>query len=221
MERVYGHNLRHLALYYDKSRSTWQVVFRQIWSILQKTREQLVEEEESPTFWTKVVRRVTDRTNNSLGTFYEDLQRALDRCPGTTPYHGDLHLSNMFWCVPGSYLKVVDPRGEYWGHWLYDVAKLCHSVLYRYDYIDEGLYTIGSDGSPTFYDRSDEEIRRVFNDEILANLTETESEAVRLLTAALFASMCPLHDNKEHCQLFLRTYKDIYQEKPLGELRVG
>lgn len=211
MERMYGHNLRDLALYYDKSYRTWADIFTECWRILENERT----ETSGGNYWPEFIARVRQRTDGRLAPLYDILTEILAPYGGRTAYHGDLHFSNMFWCTPGQYLKVVDPRGEYYGHWLYDVAKLHHSVVGRYDYIDEGMYII-RDGVVTYYEKGQEEIERAFEDKIWDNLTPGQQTAVTMISSCLFASMIPLHDNEEHQMLFRSEFERLYKKKPPG-----
>lgn len=211
MERIYGHNLRDLALYYDKSHQTWSTIFAQCWNLLKQERTETSDGD----YWQEFLSRLRQRTGGGNSLFWDDIRKVTANHKGKTSYHGDLHFSNMFWCTPGQYLKVVDPRGEYYGHWLYDVAKLCHSVFGRYDYIDEGLYTIQGD-EVKFYDSGHEEIEKAFVERVWCNLLPSEQDTVSIVTACLFLSMVPLHDDEEHKVLFRKEFERLYKKKPPG-----
>lgn len=221
MERLYGHNLRYLALYYDKSYDTWSKVFRCAQDFIGRCRLTTLGFEQSENnFWSSVVTRVGKRIHGVLPekdsvTLPLKLRQAVvdagvDGQMGF--FHGDLCFSNIFWSYDSGLLKFVDPRGDLLGHWLYDVAKLAHSVLGRYDYIEEDMFLTREDGYVLVYDRGDTGIRRAFREQILAKLTEPQLELVRVLCASLFASMIPLHlDNPKHCEMFEAEYNRIIQ----------
>lgn len=201
MEKIQGHNLRDLALYYDQSEETWRAIFTDVMKTLNLTRKSIIHNERA-TFWTGVRTRVTERTGGTEPRLYNRLRDSLAPFANETcPYHGDLHFANMFFSGKGSEVRVVDPRGEFYGHWIYDVAKLTHSVLGRYDYIDDDLYTLTDDGV-TYYDRGQGMIESLFHEIVLGELTKGERQAVNDLTASLFFSLCPLHENEEHRRLF-------------------
>ena len=50
----------------------------------------------------------------------------------------------MFFDFSANGLTLIDPRGEFYGHWLYDVAKLVHSIIGKFDFIDSGLFNRGN-----------------------------------------------------------------------------
>jgi hypothetical protein len=123
-----------------------------------------------------------------------------------TPIHGDLCLSNIL-CEPNSCLiKLVDPRGSFGrqgvlGDQRYDFAKLDHSIIGRYDFIVNDLFSIHSD-SPgevrlEMPYRSDlEQIGREFESIFVGE----NRDEIRLITAWLFLSMLPLHADKPRRQ---------------------
>lgn len=114
--------------------------------------------------------------------------------------HGDPCFSNILYSKTNQYLKLIDPRGaeteaDLYTDPLYDVAKLSHSVLGHYDFINQGKFDIGVDealhprlileppppawAAPMF----------------IAQLEAAGYNArlVRLCEASLFISMLPLH----------------------------
>lgn len=222
MERLYGHNLRSLALYYDRSYSLWTAIFQDLFEFMKDCAVRAVPMQRS-SFRDEVVLRTNQRvaaydrtlTHEALWAAHE-MPKLLDPAvfPRDTLYHGDLHFGNLLWSNESRVTRMVDPRGGV-GHWLYDVAKLAHSVHGRYDYIEEGLYTLDEDGSARFYDAGRGEIQRAFQEVILSQLSEAQLRAVRALTCSLFLSMRPLHaDNPVHQRLFSEEFlrlRNLYQ----------
>lgn len=56
--------------------------------------------------------------------------------------HGDLCFSNILYDSRSNHIKLIDPRGvdnkhniSTYGDWRYDVAKLAHSIIGKYDFI--------------------------------------------------------------------------------------
>lgn len=210
MERIYGHNLRELALYYDRSTALWNRIFGE----LALTIRACWGEGSLATggnHWPSVLRRIGERCPTLDAAFLSELTDALRPFRGESPYHGDLHLANVLWTGHG--LRVLDPRGEHYGHWLYDVAKLTHSVLGRYDHIDEGLYAIRADGAVTYYDRGYDAVEERFATIVLACYSPEERRAIRLLTAGLFASLGPLHDSEEKRRLYWSEFEVFTKRK--------
>lgn len=98
----------------------------------------------------------------------------------------------MFFDFSKNRLTLIDPRGEFFGHWLYDVAKLAHSVIGKFDFIDSRLFSQG-DRALKVYSDGTEELEEIFKHEILGGLSPKELVLVYKTVASLFASMQPLH----------------------------
>jgi hypothetical protein len=114
--------------------------------------------------------------------------------------HGDLCLSNILFDKRSRLLRFIDPRGastedELWGDAYYDVAKLSHSVLGGYDFINSELFEIVVDEALTLQVRFERsalgEHEAAFVDRIAAQ--GFDPVRVRLYEASLFLSMLPLH----------------------------
>lgn len=114
--------------------------------------------------------------------------------------HGDPCFSNILYSKTNQYLKLIDPRGaddvdRLYMDPYYDVAKLSHSALGDYDFINQGKFdlwidealrpTLSIDGAPPAW------ARRLF----LRHLSAAGFDATitRLCEASLFISMLPLH----------------------------
>ena len=116
--------------------------------------------------------------------------------------HGDLCFSNILYGRQTRLLKLIDPRGadntedayldEY-----YDLAKLSHSILGRYDFINHDLVEMNVSPQlalrleyPGICDRQQE-----MADTFVTAIQEAGYDPlqVRLAEAALFLSMLPLH----------------------------
>jgi ASC-1-like (ASCH) protein len=135
--------------------------------------------------------------------------------------HGDFCFSNILYDKRIDLLKLIDPKGSTTleGAYLdsyYDVAKLSHSVLGNYDFINNGLYEF------------------IFNESLQASIviksTDTLSKKkelfkhyltksgfdfgiVRLCELSLFLSMTPLHiDNKKNVLAFLLNASAIIDD---------
>jgi hypothetical protein len=114
--------------------------------------------------------------------------------------HGDLCFSNILYSKTTGLMRFIDPRGADSEDGLYvdlhyDLAKLSHSIVGNYDFINYGLYRleIGADlqldleihpGAPSWARTMFEQrLRDAGHDPAL----------MRLLEASLFLSMVPLH----------------------------
>lgn len=134
--------------------------------------------------------------------------------------HGDLCFSNILYSKTTGLMRFIDPRGadgddDLYVSPYYDLAKLSHSIIGNYDFINYGLYQleIGSDlqvqltiepGAPTW-------ARAMFE----AQLRDAgfEPALIRLFEASLFLSMVPLHiDSPKKVLAFLVNASGILSE---------
>jgi len=114
--------------------------------------------------------------------------------------HGDPCFSNILYSKTNQYLKLIDPRGasteqDLYTDAYYDVAKLSHSIVGGYDFINQGKFDLSVDEALGF--RLDLEggpppwARSMF--ESMLGRSGFEARLTRLFEASLFISMLPLH----------------------------
>ena len=190
MERIHSIKLRDLFVHLDRKELTWRPIISEIGRFLDVCKESEIE---AP-FWKGVCNKTLLRRPD-LGTFVDELWQTVVDCGlehQSTYFHGDLHFNNMFFDFSKNRLTLIDPRGEFFGHWLYDVAKLVHSVIGKFDFIDSRLFSRGNRGLK-IYSGGTEELEALFKQEILGRLSPKELVLVYKTTASLFASMQPLH----------------------------
>lgn len=135
--------------------------------------------------------------------------------------HGDLCFSNMLYERHGRLLKLIDPKGaiteaELWTDPSYDVAKLSHSILGDYDFINQDLYRleVDQDGRLSLIVNAHAGIDDAKN-RFLEWLTDNGYDPllVRLHELSLFLSMLPLHIDRKHKVLaFLINATDILHD---------
>lgn len=114
--------------------------------------------------------------------------------------HGDPCFSNVLYDQQRYLLKLIDPKGavteeDLWAHPLYDLCKISHSVLGDYDFINNGLYSVG------FADNNDLVLRITHTNHaalkpIFLHHVKAMGHDVRIMRlgeASLFLSMLPLH----------------------------
>jgi hypothetical protein len=161
----------------------------------------------------------------SLLQIAERLTEAFDLRSGRfeCAMHGDLCFSNILWDSRVRRIKAIDPRGSVgrgpslYGDLRYDLAKLAHSVVGRYDQIVAGRYALevnGGDHALAF----DSVACQPWLEGALADLSVDGvgglSEPVRGVSASLFLSMLPLHaDRPDRQRAFvanaLRLWRDL------------
>ncbi len=131
-----------------------------------------------------------------------------------TIVHGDYCFSNILFDPMHYIFKLIDPRGRFmkqtiYGDPRYDIAKLRHSIVGRYDFITAGLYRLREtrNGAYEFY---------VSAPPAAAKLQESFDEMsqaagyclsdIRLIEALIFLTMIPLHrDDESRQQVFYLT----------------
>lgn len=114
--------------------------------------------------------------------------------------HGDPCFSNVLYDQNNYLLKLIDPKGavkeeDLWTHPLYDLCKVSHSVLGDYDFINNGLYSIGfadnNDLVLRFTHTNHAVLKSIFLERV--NTVGHDVRIMRLAEASLFLSMLPLH----------------------------
>ncbi|MEW5686001.1 MAG: capsular biosynthesis protein [Pseudomonadota bacterium] len=137
--------------------------------------------------------------------------------------HGDLCFSNLLYDSRRRRIRALDPRGAVgdrpgiYGDLRYDLAKLAHSIVGRYDQIIAGRYVASaSDGA---FDLEFEPIAaQPWLEEGLSAMTvdgePALSRTVRAAMAGLFLSMLPLHADRPDRQVAftanaLRLFLDL------------
>lgn len=218
MDYIAAANLRHVALYLDRSKATWLRVFRAAKEFSTVAARYV----SSGSFWEQNKQKSFARLRRAVELGFipkEDWESMIVRMdvlheelkkeyPNSEMFHGDLHFANMFYDFDKDQLFLVDPRGDYAGHSLYDAAKLCHSVYGRYDFIDAELYRPDESSPNKFYiyDRDYSQIREAYEE-----VYGKPSRLLLQLTASLFLTMIPLHTHNEHnMKLFLAEYERLW-----------
>jgi hypothetical protein len=134
--------------------------------------------------------------------------------------HGDPCFSNILYDRRTQLFKLIDPRGadgpdDLFSHPWYDAAKLSHSVLGSYDFINHNLFELIFDSSlglslamnaPDLRPHRASFVRRM-------DALGFSYPLLRLREASLFLSMLPLHaENPKKIVAFALTARDILSE---------
>ncbi|WP_188053211.1 hypothetical protein [Sphingosinithalassobacter sp. CS137] len=114
--------------------------------------------------------------------------------------HGDLCFSNMLYSKPTQSLKLIDPRGatnaaDLYTHPYYDIAKISHSVLGNYDFINHDMFEVQVDEELRLSVELDRSPPAWAGTLFLERVREAgfDPYVMRLGEASLFVSMLPLH----------------------------
>ena len=134
--------------------------------------------------------------------------------------HGDPGFSNVLYDQQRYLLKLIDPKGalteeELWTHPLYDLCKISHSVLGDYDFINNGLYTVGfADNNElvlSFSHTNQGSLKSIFLNQVKS--IGHDVRIIRLGEASLFLSMLPLHiDYPNKVLAFMLNARQILHE---------
>ncbi|WP_152418647.1 hypothetical protein [Halorubrum distributum] len=121
-----------------------------------------------------------------------------------TLIHGDLSLSNIMVDVRSHKIKLVDPRGEFGsydihGDYLYDLAKLTHSVCGQYEFIINDRFTVNTQDDTINYsiwNNENHDRRQNLFITLLQSRYPQEFNRIKAIESLLWLSMLPLHSDK-------------------------
>lgn len=134
--------------------------------------------------------------------------------------HGDFCFSNILFDFRSRRIKVIDPRGldhngclSNEGDVRYDIAKLAHSVVGKYDLIIAGNYTLQVTGLALEFHLQDEHLNGIqarFEEFLFAGRKPSDWGCAEV-QVLLFLSMLPLHADQPRRQLaFLANALRLY-----------
>ena len=168
--------------------------------------------------------RYAGRPCPSLIEIAERLPAAMDLESGRIgcAMHGDFGFSNLLYDSRNRRIKALDPRGatdgvpSLYGDLRYDLAKLGHSIVGRYDQIIAGRYALSRSGAD-FELAFDPVACQPWLARALGDLTVEGvgglSPSVRAVTVSLFLSMPPLHaDRPDRQQAFVANALRLWRE---------
>lgn len=220
MERVDAITLRDLFLFIDGSEETWHEIFDQLTDVL----DLMITDGRPNNFLRQVYQKTQERVNDidipieyqlvreflrDFKILIEDPEFELD-----CVMHGDFCFSNIMYNTQTKKITMIDPRGQLFGNHYYEIAKLCHSVLYDYDFIDTELYLRSNDDEIELYNNGKEPIQRIFMQYLDERYDSNELYFINMLTASLFLSMIPLHNhNTTNQKLYYEKFKQIYSSQ--------
>jgi len=145
--------------------------------------------------WLPGLEQIARRTAESISPVLSEHQ---------TLVHGDFCFSNIFYDIRSERIRVVDPRGldarnniSAYGDRRYDIGKLHHSAVGKYDMIMAGNFTLNRHGPLNFSLRLPENdmirsVRGAFLERTFAGL-RPQVACAHPISVLLFLSMLPLH----------------------------
>lgn len=153
-----------------------------------------------------------------------DVNIEKDSFDNTSIMHGDFCFSNILYDFKSQSVKVVDPRGlsgdgkelSIYGDLRYDIAKLAHSIIGKYDFIIAGRYKYNEispyDVSLKIYDNDNCKIVDYFL-LLMDRHYEISAKIIYPIMINLFLSMLPLHsDDKLRQKAFFANALRLYLE---------
>lgn len=219
MERIDYLTLREIYLFDSNDLNLWSEIIRHLLDVVQtfisstKRYSPLSEE-----FFKTVLKRTEERLS-SVGKHFPDgfVDRYEEqfRSPGHSLhfYHGDLCFSNVFYDISTKRIKLIDPRGEYYGSYKYDLAKLTHSFLGLYDLVDSEMYFITKENKIRLYSKNKKDLALFWLRMLETTFGNRITEQVLTLTSSLFFSMIPLHyHNKINQELYYKIGSFIWNK---------
>jgi hypothetical protein len=160
----------------------------------------------------------------SLIEIAERLVPAMDLASGRIgcAMHGDFCFSNLLYDSRNRRIKAIDPRGavngapSLFGDLRYDLAKLGHSIVGRYDQIIAGRYGLTRDADDYALAFEPVACQPWLADalgELAVDGVGALSAPVRAVTVSLFLSMLPLHaDRPDRQQAFVANALRLWRE---------
>ncbi len=136
--------------------------------------------------------------------------------------HGDFCFSNILYNARVRRIKAIDPRGSVgeapslYGDPRYDLAKLSHSIVGRYDQIVAGRCRVSRDGDDyaiSFEPLACQPWLEAALADLRVNTIGGADPIVRAVMTGLFLSMLPLHaDRPDRQQAFIANALRLYLE---------
>ncbi|MCK8786372.1 capsular biosynthesis protein [Roseomonas sp. NAR14] len=168
--------------------------------------------------------RLDGRPLPSLAAIAESLAALAETRDGRAEcvMHGDFCFSNILWNARARRIRLIDPRGHVrpghpglHGDLRYDLAKLAHSILGRYDLILAGRYRLEAPSPHDLAIRFEPAPHQAWLEEAFADLSvdgvHAAGPAVRAAMTGLFLSMLPLHaDRPDRQRAFIANALRLY-----------
>lgn len=214
MEKILAPSLREVYLFLDSSEETWEGIFDSLFKTLNEMEKFGQENRFMESIIEKTKSRIKDINipieNKLVNDFMNDLEHVIGTFSRPTLMHGDFCFSNLLYDFSSGTIKMIDPRGELFGDHYYEMAKIFHSVIFDYDFVDAELYV--KDGkSYKLYNNGKDKIKDLFLNKINKYYTDEEQSYIILITASLFLSMIPLHShNRNNQEIYYEIFKYIY-----------
>lgn len=219
MELIKYPSLRDFYLFISSDKEDYINIFNSLFNFLSISlvNRDIIKENYLEKIYTKTVDRANNllikHDKNIVNDFLDDFRKIIfTSFDKPCIMHGDFCFSNILYNIANNDFKLIDPRGEIFGSHYYEVAKIMHSVLFDYDFIDAELYSIDSNDNFIIYNEGKEIIKQTFIEELNSRYNKDEINLIYYICASLFLSMIPLHShniNNQH--IYFNIFKTIYK----------
>lgn len=147
---------------------------------------------------------INGQSVGTLNRMFDKLAEVLARAPTSSSciMHGDFCFSNILYDMRADRIQLIDPRGligdemTIYGDIRYDIAKLGHSILGRYDQILGERIEAGGSGHEFTLNIPRDPLRDRLEQDFLGSRIANQrfdAEEVKAAIVSLFLSMIPLH----------------------------
>ena len=140
--------------------------------------------------------------------------------------HGDLCFSNILHDPRSGIIRFLDPRGSFgrrghFGDQRYDIAKLHHSMVGKYDHLVSGQFDLKANDRVYDLEIGETSFQRkvveIYRNTVLNEYPESE---IDLITGLIFLGLSPLHVESEPRQVAFMLQGIVLAEKGLDGLGV-
>lgn len=177
--------------------------------------QQRVEELKKEKFWKDLLREKRISINGLSYKNFDELQdlilQEVERISAKSDgciIHGDYCFSNILYDLNSQLVRLIDPRGSFgkqklFGDPRYDIAKLRHSIVGRYDFIIADLFKVSGKADTFTFELFKPEVYdsiSAYFDELVASYGY-DRRSIIFIEGLLFISMVPLHKDNFQRQL--------------------
>jgi hypothetical protein len=159
----------------------------------------------------------------SLNDIHAQTIELVPSASGSFVCHGDFCFSNILYDFRAQSIKVIDPRGidnqgalSIYGYPLYDIAKLAHSIIGKYDFIIAGYFELEQSDYDITFDLFETEAHNTLKTHfknVCAQSFGLDIETLYALQIQLFLSMLPLHsDQPKRQKALLANALNLYMQ---------
>lgn len=238
LDYLYCPTLTEMFVFGNHPSDIWSLIINSCFNFLRECKK--IERQDSCSFYESLIIKNNKRLNDflsqnpvygapilddenksySLIEILEFAHGCINSNQITTFVHGDFCFSNILFDFQRNNIKVIDPRGldfndnlSVYGDLRYDLAKLVHSAIGKYDFIVSDRFSIMENNNKIILELPSQvaNISNQIKDEI-EKLGYCYRE-ILAITITLFLSMLPLHYDKPNRQkAFIATAIKLYKD---------